>query len=195
MIPFWLALTQSGLAGTIRIHSAGPVTYHLDGEVVGRVVTDVTLTDVEAGAHVIAVYDAYGAALASTDVILREEEPLWFQYANHRLLQVDAWVQRPAGEMKLVTDNEFRWIEHRINRKRKDDKRMKRLTEVANLYWFEMRHVDSLLFAFSSIEMRVQVSELLAPRTMDPENTRAIEDHFPPGSFRERAMAAFALYQ
>ena len=45
------------------------------------------------------------------------------------------------------------------------------------------------------VEARVTAAKLLAPRTVDPEKTKAIEDHFPPGSFRERALSAFVIYQ
>lgn len=192
MLPW--AFVSLALAGTIRIHSATPVSYRLDGQYVGRVVTDVTLTDVPAGAHSIEVVDTFGTILASTDVVLRDDQPLRYDYLERRLFPVDTSVDRgPVG--KVITDGQFTWLEHRLARKRKDDKRLQRLGEVVILYWFEMRHVDSLLLSFQSLEARVTAAKLLAPRTVDPEKTKAIEDHFPPGSFRERALSAFVIYQ
>ena len=190
-----MALVSAALGGTIRIHSATPVSYRLDGQYVGRVVTDVTLTDIPPGAHEIEVVDAFGAILASTAVVLTDEAPLWFDYTDHRLFPAERPTARgPAGTP--ISDAEFTWVEHRIAKKRKDDKRLKRLGEVVPLYWFEMRHVDSLLLSFQSLEARVTAARLLAPRTIDPQKFKAIEDHFPSGStFRERAMAAFEAYQ
>lgn len=190
------AFVSVALAGTIRIHSATPVSYRLDGQYVGRVVTDVTLTDVPAGAHGIEVVDTFGTILASTAVVLLDDVPLWFDYVDHRLFPVDRSVTRPpVGDQTPITDAQFTWVENRIAKKRKDDKRLKRLAEVVPLYWFQMRHVDSLLLSFQSLEARVTAARMLAPRTIDPEKTKAIEDHFPPGSFRDRALAAFIQYQ
>jgi hypothetical protein len=187
---------SAAFAGTIRIHSTVPVSYRLDGQYVGRVVTDVTLTDVPAGAHSIEVVDTFGTILASTAVVLLEDVPLWFDYVDHRLFPVDrSAAKRPVGEQPPITDAELTWVETRIARKRKDEKRLKRLGEVVEVYWFQMRHVDSLLLSFQSLEARVMAARMLAPRTIDPQKTKAIEDHFPPGSFRDRALEAFAAYQ
>ena len=187
---------SAALAGTIRIHSAAPVSYRIDGEFVGRVVTDVTLTDIPAGAHAIEVVDTFGTILASTSIVLREDVPLAFDYVDHRLFPVERAARAPVGDRPVISDAELTWIESRIAKKRKDDKRLQRLAEVVSDHWFEMRHVDALLLSFQSLEARVTAARLLAPRTIDPEKTRAIEDHFPAGSsFRERALAAFQQYQ
>lgn len=184
------------LAGTIRIHATTPVSYRIDGQYVGRAVTDVTLTDIAAGAHAVEVVDAFGTILASTAVVVRDDTPLAFDYVDHRLFPVERAARGPVGERTPLTDAELTWVETRIARKRKDDKRLKRLAEVVPTYWFEMRHVDSLLLSFQSLEARVTAARLLAPRTIDPEKTKAIEDHFPAGSsFRERAIAAFQAWQ
>ena len=185
------------LAGTIRIHATAPVSYRIDGQYVGRAVTDVTLTDIPAGAHSVEVVDAFGTVLASTAVVVRDDTPLWFDYVDHRLFPAEREQTRgPVGDRTPLTDAELTRVETRIARKRKDDKRLKRLAEVVPIYWFEMRHVDSLLLSFQSLEARVTAARLLAPRTIDPEKTKAIEDHFPAGStFRERALAAFQAYQ
>jgi hypothetical protein len=187
----WLSIA---LAGTIRVHAPAPVSVKIDGQWVGRVVTDVTVTDVAAGTHTIEVFDTFGAVLASTQVIVAEDgEPLWFDYYAHRLLPVER--QLVPTNAEPISDVAFQWIELRLAKKRKDKKRMKFFLKVVNANWYEMRHVDSLLLGFGSIEYRVQAAQLLAPRTLDPEKTLAIEDHFPPGEFRERAMAAFAAFQ
>jgi hypothetical protein len=188
------ALVSLAIAGEIRIHSATPVSYKLDGQWVGRMVTELALTDVPPGAHAIEVVDPLGNVLASTNVVLVEEEPLVFDYLERRLFPKDVSVNRgPVG--KALSDAQFVWVEHRLARKRKDDKRLKRLGEVVTVYWFEMRHVDTLLQGFQGLEARVTAARLLAPRTVDPQKTKAIEDHFPPGSFRDRALAAFGTYQ
>ncbi|MEQ1507120.1 MAG: DUF4476 domain-containing protein [Myxococcota bacterium] len=194
MLTGWLA--SIAWAGALRVQSPTPVTFVVDGDVVGRVATELVMNDVAAGAHAIQVKDAFGSVLASIDVAVPDGEPLWFEYSGGRLIPVEPWIDRgPTGARNPITDVQFRWVEHRVNRKRTDDKRLKRLDEVVNQYWYEMRHVDSMLMAFQSIEARVQAATMLAPRTIDPEKTRAIEDHFPPGAYRERALAAFAIYR
>jgi hypothetical protein len=187
-----LLAASDASAGTIKLHAATPMTYRLDGEFVGRLVTDVTLTDVPEGAHRIEVVDGLGKVLASTDVILREDEPLWFEYSGRRLLEVDH-VERPTGS--ALTEAQYKWVEHRIYRKRRDDKKLKRLNEVVDRYYFEMRHVDQLLAGFPTLDARVAAAKLLAPRTLDPEKVRAIEDHFPPGPYRDAALGAFEMYK
>ena len=186
----------TAFAGTIKLHSPTPLSFRIDGENVGRVTTDLTLTDIPEGAHEIEAVDTFGKVVASTQIILREGEPLWFEYANRRFLRVDTEnVNKPTGPRPPITDAQYTWVEHRIVRKRKDHKKLKRLGEVVDRYWFEMRHVDKLLLAFPSLAARVEATRMLAPRTIDPEKTKAIESHFPPGTFRDQAMSAFAIYK
>lgn len=188
----WLA--SFALAGTIRVHAPAPVTYRLDGNVVGRLVTDITLTDIPEGAHSLRVEDTLGKVIASTDFVLTDV-PARFELLNHRLIPIENLVERPTGPRPPISENALDLIEHRMLRKRKDEKRLKRLQESVNSYWFEMRHVSRLLLALETLEGRVQASQMLAPRTIDPEKTKAIEERFPPGSFRERALRAFERYQ
>lgn len=191
---FVSSVAAPAAAGTLRVQATSPVTYRVDGEVVARVTPSLTLTDIAAGAHSIEVLDSFGKVLASTSVVLLEDVPLVYQYTNHRLLRVDS-IASVAGDRTPLTDVQYEWIEHRVSHRRRDDKRLKRLAEVVDDYWFEMRHVDKLLMAFETIEGRVMATTLMAPRTVDPERTKAIEDHFPEGTFRDRAMAAFAIYK
>lgn len=191
---WFIAAITAAVAGTVRVHAQTPISVKIDGEYVGRVVTDVTVTDVQPGAHTIEVLDTFGAVLASTDVIVREgDDPLWFDYLAHRLMQVERSLV-PTG-VEPISDLAFQYIELKLAKKRKDKKRLKYLMPLIPQYWFEMRHVDSLLSAFASIEVRVQVAQVIAGRTLDPEKTLAIQSHFPEGEFRDRAMAAFAAYQ
>lgn len=191
-----LGLAAIAAAGTIRIESPTPLTYRLDGEVVARVTNETILTDVAEGGHRLEALDAFGKVIASIDVILRADQPaLWFECVNRRFVRIDPVVARGPGDRVSLTDAQYTWVEHRIVRKRKEDKKLKRLAEVVDRYWFEMRHVDKLLAAFPTLESRVRASKMLAPRTIDPEKTRAIESHFPPGDYRDRALAAFVFYQ
>src|SRR5687767_5024699 len=102
----WLSIA---LAGTIRVHAPAPVAVKIDGQWVGRVVTDVTVTDVAAGTHTIEVFDTFGAVLASTQVIVAEDsEPLWFDYYAHRLLPVER--QLVPTNAEPISDVAFQWI-------------------------------------------------------------------------------------
>lgn len=190
----FLWFVSLALAGTIQVHSPGPVTYILDGKVVGKLVTDVTLTDVPEGAHSLRVEDTFGAAVASTDFVLGST-PILFELEGRRLFVVDQTVDRPDGPKPPITDNQFDRLQHKLVRKRSDEKKLKKLAAMAPNYWFEMRHIDKILLGFGTIEDRVQASKILAPRTIDPEKTRAIQDQFPPGDYRERALAEFRRYQ
>jgi hypothetical protein len=191
----FLGFVCAAAAGTIKIQSAAPLTFRLDGEVVARLTNEAVLTGVAAGGHRIEALDPFGKVIASTDVILREGEPLWFECANRRFLRIDPVLAQAPGDRTPLTDAQYSWLEHRIVRKRKEEKKVKRLAEVVDRYWFEMRHVNKLLAAFPTLESRVQASKMLAPRTIDPEKTRAIEGHFPPGDYRDRALSAFAFFQ
>jgi hypothetical protein len=195
MLHWLLCFFCAATAGTIKIESPSPLTYRLDGAVVARLSNEIVLTDVPVGGHRIEALDAFGKVVASTDVILRDDEPLWFECTNRRFMRLEPNRFLAPGERNSLTDAQYNWIEHRIVRKRKEEKKLKRLAEVVDRYWFEMRHVNQLLAAFPTLESRVRASKMLAPRTVDPEKTRAIEDHFPPGDFRDRALAAFVFYQ
>jgi hypothetical protein len=187
----WFAWLSVALAGTIRVHSATPVSVKIDGQIVGRLVTEVTVTDVQAGTHSVQVVDALGALLASTDVIVPEHgDPMWFDYYAHRLLPVDR--QLAPADAKPIPDAAMQSLEVHLAKKRTDAKKLKYLTKYYAYYWYEMRHVDSLLTAFGSTDIRIQACQMLAPRTLDPQNAHAIEDQFPLGEFRDRAMASFA---
>jgi hypothetical protein len=188
----WLA--SIALAGTIRVSAETPITCVLDGKVVARLQTDITLTDIPEGAHSLRVENNIGAAIASTDFILTGKTA-WYELVGNRLIPVEDLVERPTGDRSPLTESQLAKLEHRMARKKKDEKKLKRLTEVAPVYWFEMRHVDRLLLGLDTLEGRVIASQMLAPRTIDPEKTKAIEDHFPPGNYRERAMLAFQRYQ
>ncbi|MEZ4238274.1 MAG: DUF4476 domain-containing protein [Myxococcota bacterium] len=180
-------------AGTVKLQSPAPLTYRVDGEVTSRLTTEAVLQLADGG-HRLEALDAFGRVVASTDIILRPGEPLWFACENHRFVQREV-SSRAVGDRPPISDVQYQWLEHRIIRKRNEEKKLKRLAEVVNRSWFEMRHVDKLLAAFPSLEGRVQAARMLAPRTIDPEKTRAIESHFPPGDFRDRALGAFAFYQ
>jgi hypothetical protein len=188
----WLA--SIALAGTIQVHADTPVTYVLDGKVVGRLQTDITLTDIPEGAHSIRVENNLGSAIASLDFIL-SEIPARYELVGNRLIELEELIERPTGARNPVPESQLDKLEHRMARKKKDEKKLKRLAEVASLYWFEMRHVDRLLLGLDTLEGRVLAAQMLAPRTIDPEKTKAIEDHFPPGNYRDRAMRAFERYK
>ncbi|MEQ1564432.1 MAG: DUF4476 domain-containing protein [Myxococcota bacterium] len=186
----WLSMAW---AGTVRVHAPTPVTVKVDDQVVGRVTTEVVV-DLEPGGHSIEVLDPFGAVLASTEVVIREgADPVWLDYYAHRLLPVERSLV-PDG-VEPISDVGLQWIEVKLAKKRNDKKRVKLLAPMIPKYWFEMRHVDRLLVAFDSLDVRVEIAQLLAARTIDPEKTGAIESHFPPGEFRERALRAFAAYQ
>jgi hypothetical protein len=188
----WLA--SIALAGTIQVLADAPVTYVLDGEVVGRLQTNITLTDIPEGAHSLRVENNLGSAIASIDFILTEL-PARYELVGNRLIELEDLIERPTGERKPISEGQLDKLEAKMVRKKKDEKKLKRLAEVVPHYWFEMRQVDRLLVAFNMLETRVTAVKMLAPRTIDPEKTKAIEDHFPPGNFRDRAMREYERYK
>lgn len=188
----WLA--SIALAGTIRVHAPAPVTYVLDGKVVGRLITDVTLTDIPEGPHHFRIEDTFGAIIASVDIVVGEE-PVSYELIDRKLRLIEEHVDRSSGPRPPISDTQFDRLIYSIARKKKDKKRIKRLAAEVNQYWFEMRHVDKLLLGMGTLETRVVACGLLAPRTLDPEKTKAIVDQFPEGTFRTRALAAFEPYK
>ncbi|MCB9685518.1 MAG: DUF4476 domain-containing protein [Alphaproteobacteria bacterium] len=187
----WLLISAS-LAGTLRIQANSPVSYRLDGNYVGRMVMDATVPDLPYGHHLLEVVDALGNVLAQSDVLI-EDLPVWFRYEDHRLDKLDP-NRMSLAELGVTTTTisaqEMVELERDLARK-SDKKRLKILVKAVDRYWFEMRHVDSLISAFDGLIERATAAILLAPKTVDPFKFAAIEDQFPPGEFRDRVRVAY----
>jgi hypothetical protein len=189
MIAFFLS---TALAASVHFQSASPVSYRIDGEYVARMVLNATAEDVRAGHHVIEVVDAVGQVIASQDVTVGNF-PVFLRYEDHRLDQLDpnrmSLSELGLGNLALTQDEMLALT--RDLAKRSDKKRYKVLAAVVDDHWFEMRHVDAILGAFDSLGGRLAAAVLLAPKTVDPHKFAAIEDHFPPGDYQDRARRAF----
>ncbi|MCA9494849.1 MAG: DUF4476 domain-containing protein [Myxococcales bacterium] len=187
----WLLISAS-LAGTLRIQANSPVSYRLDGNYVGRMVMDATVTDLAYGHYQLEVVDALGNILAQTDVLI-DDMPIWFRYEDHRIDKLDPnrmSLEELGVTTRTITAQEMVELERDLARKT-DKKRLKVLVKAVDRHWFEMRHVDSLISAFDGLVERATAAILLAPKTVDPFKFAAIEDQFPPGEFRDRVRVAY----
>jgi hypothetical protein len=174
------SLLPAAWAGSVHLQSQSPVSYRVDGEYVARMVVAAT------------VEDALGAVLASQDVTVGNF-PVFLRYEDHRLDILDpnrmSLDELGLGDLAIKAQ-EFLELERDLA-KRTDKKRYKVLAAVVDDHWFEMRHVDSILGAFDTLTGRVAAAVLLAPKTVDPHKFAAIEDHFPPGEYLDRARRAY----
>lgn len=187
-----VALATTALAGSVHFQADSPVSYKIDGEYVARMVMTATEEDVDVGHHAIEVVDAVGQVLATQDVTVGNF-PVFLRYEDHRLDQLDpnrmSLEELGLGNLAITADEMLR-LTHDLA-KRTDKKRYKVLAAVVDQHWFEMRHVDTILGAFDTLSGRVAAAVLLAPKTVDPHKFAAIEDHFPPGEYLDRARLAF----
>lgn len=183
-------LMSAAFAATLKLHSVTLVQFRVDGEWVGRMVND-AVVDVEPGPHEIEVCDVVGNVIGSTTLQVRGDT--WLEYAKGRIDEVDPPKEKDSGyvaDIPTIDAQQLLELERDLARKN-DKKRMKVLLPAIERFWFEMRHVDSLLGAFDSLDYRVEAAILLSQKTVDPGKFAAIEDHFPPGENRERAREAF----
>jgi hypothetical protein len=187
-----VALLSPAWAGTVHLQSSSPVSYRIDDEYVARMVVTATVDDVQYGHHIIEAVDALGKVLASKDLSVGNY-PTFLKYEDHRFDILDP-AKMSLEDLGLdnlaITPEDFLDLERDLA-KRKDKKRYKVLAPVVADHWFEMRHVDSILGAFDTLTGRVAAAVLLAPKTIDPYKFAAIEDHFPPGEYLDRARQAF----
>lgn len=187
----WMLISAS-IAGTLRIQASSPVSYRLDGNYVGRMVLEATVTDLAYGHYQLEVVDALGNVLAQADVLI-DDLPVWFRYDEHRLDKLDP-NRMSLEELGVSTPTIGAQAMVELERDlalRSDKKRLKVLAKAVDQYWFEMRHVDSLISAFDGLVERATAAVLLAPKTVDPFKFAAIEDQFPPGEFRDRVRVAY----
>jgi hypothetical protein len=186
------SLLPAAWAGSVHLQSQSPVSYRVDGEYVARMVVAATVEDVRFGHHTVEALDALGAVLASQDVTVGNF-PVFLRYEDHRLDILDpnrmSLDELGLGDLAIKAQ-EFLELERDLA-KRTDKKRYKVLAAVVDDHWFEMRHVDSILGAFDTLTGRVAAAVLLAPKTVDPHKFAAIEDHFPPGEYLDRARRAY----
>jgi hypothetical protein len=183
-------LCSAALAASLKLHSVSLVQFRVDGEWVGRMVND-AVVEVEPGPHEIEVCDVVGNVIGSLS--LQVTDDTWLEYARGRLDKVDPPKAKDGSyvaDIPTIDAQGLLELERDLARKN-DKKRMKVLLPAIDRYWFEMRHVDSLLGAFDSLDYRLQAALLLSQKTVDPGKFAAIEDHFPPGENRERAREAF----
>jgi hypothetical protein len=187
-----LSLLATAFAGSVHFQSESPVSYRIDGVFVARMVVSGTAEDVSVGHHVVEAVDMVGQVLASQDVTVGNF-PVFLRYEDHRLDVLDpnrmSLEELGLGNLAITADEMLR-LTHDLA-KRTDKKRYKVLDAVVDDHWFEMRHVDTILGAFDTLSGRVAAAVLLAPKTVDPYKFAAIEDHFPPGEYLDRAKKAF----
>jgi hypothetical protein len=184
-------LCSAALAATIKLHSVTLVQVRVDGTWVGRMVND-AVADVEPGPHTVEVCDVLGNVIGTLD--LKVGDDVWLEFARGRLdvvpaPKLDDGVDYVA-DIPTITAQEFLELERSLA-KRREKARMRVLLPAIERYWFEMRHVDSLLATFDTLDYRVEAALRLSQKTVDPFKFAAIEDHFPPGENRERAREAF----
>lgn len=189
----WLStLSALAFAGTVHLHSVSLVQFRVDGVWVAKMVNDAVVRDLPTGDHLFEVCDVLGNVLGHATIFV-DVDDVWIEYRNRRVDVVDPPKALPdyiAVDIPTISQADMVELERDLSRRR-DKARMRVLLDAADRYWFEMRHVDSLLLAFDDLNVRLEAALVLATKTVDPQKFAAIEDRFPPGETRERARDAF----
>jgi len=184
-------LCAAAFAAELKLHSVSLVQFRVDGAWVGRMVND-AVVDVEPGPHTIEVCDVVGNVIGTLSLQVGSDD-IWLEYARGRIDKVEKKV--PSGDpyvadLPTIDSQDFLKLERSLA-KGSEKARMRVLLPAIDKYWFEMRHVDSLLATFDTLDYRLEAALRLSQKTVDPHKFAAIEDHFPPGENRERARKAF----
>jgi len=192
----WTFIIASALGATISVTSDVPIGLKLDGNLASSGTTEIELTSLPPGRHVVEATSLAGNLIDAYEVQLSgDADVVELVFANRRLQRVveggdpDELMgsgPEPIGELP------FGELQQKLV-KGSAKKKFKRLQPFIDDYWFTIRQIKTIVASWEKMGDRAYAARMLAVKCIDPENAKALDGLFPSLAIRATVHEAYGV--